>query len=264
MMIPRLLPTTSWVLKKELTWIPFFGWALLTTSPIAIDRKSGSSAVEQVKVRGKKRLDEGNWICMFPEGTRGRRKNIVWVLLCLQNTAGYPVYPLAHNAGECWPRHSYIKLPGTITLSIGKPFSVEGLTAEEINDKVRNWIEAEIEKMPPAIVEPSEELVEGFIHDPQNIVLPPADIVEQEVVMVRPPAKPPLSKSQLFSGVLESHNKIRAKHRLQPLKWSDKLARYSQQWANHLGSGSRCTMRHRSGQPPYWREFILVKCCSLE
>lgn len=154
MMIPTLLPTTSWVLKKELTWIPFFGWALLTTSPIAIDRKSGSSAVEQVKVRGKKRLDEGNWICMFPEGTRvlpGQKKEYRMGAALLAEHSGYPVYPLAHNAGECWPRHSYIKLPGTITLSIGKPFSVEGLTAEEINDKVRNWIEAEIEKMPPAV-----------------------------------------------------------------------------------------------------------------
>ena len=154
MLIPTLLPTTSWVLKKELTWIPFFGWALITTKPIAIDRKSGASAVEQVKKRGKERLDEGNWICMFPEGTRvlpGQKKAYRMGAALLAEYSGYPVYPLAHNAGECWPRHSYIKLPGKITVSIGKPFSVEGLTAEQINDKVRNWIEAEIEKMPPAV-----------------------------------------------------------------------------------------------------------------
>ncbi|WP_299879256.1 pathogenesis-related family 1 protein [uncultured Cocleimonas sp.] len=107
------------------------------------------------------------------------------------------------------------------------------------------------ESPPLEIIEPTEELVEGFTHDPKNIELPPEDPIEQQIIEVRPPAKPPLSKSQLFSGVLKSHNRVRAKHRLKPLKWSNKLARYSKEWANHLGSGSSCTMRHRSGQPPY-------------
>ena len=73
---------------------------------------------------------------------------------------------------------------------------------------------------------------------------------EQDEIREKP-KKPTLSRAQLFSGVLDSHNRVRAKHRLKPLKWSDKLTRYSQEWANQLGSGSRCTMRHRSGQPPY-------------
>lgn len=162
LIIPTLFPTISWVLKKELFKIPFFGWALSRVKPIAIDRKAGSSAVDQVKKNGKKRLDEGNWVCIFPEGTRVKpghteRYRMGGALLadyCVKNSddgKGYPIYPLAHNAGECWPRHSYIKLPGTITVSIGKPFTVEGLGPSEINDKVREWIEAEIEKMPPAV-----------------------------------------------------------------------------------------------------------------
>jgi len=162
MMIPALFPPVSWVLKKELFKIPFFGWALSTVKPIAIDRSAGSSAVDQVKTKGKGRLDEGNWVCIFPEGTRvnpGEKKRYrmggaILANYCAKNSddgIGYPVYPLAHNAGECWPRHSYIKLPGTITVSIGEPFSVENLDPGQINDKVKEWIEAEVEKMPPAV-----------------------------------------------------------------------------------------------------------------
>lgn len=162
LIIPTLFPTISWVLKKELFKIPFFGWALSRVNPIAIDRAAGSSAVEQVKENGKQRLDEGHWVCIFPEGTRVKpghkeRYKMGGALLaqhCMESSEdgkGYPIYPLAHNAGQFWPRHSYIKLPGTITVSIGKPFTVEGLTAKEINNKVQQWIEKEIEKMPRAV-----------------------------------------------------------------------------------------------------------------
>jgi 1-acyl-sn-glycerol-3-phosphate acyltransferase len=161
LLIPAIFPPISWVLKKELFKIPFFGWALSRVKPIAIDRAAGSSAVEQVKVNGKQRLDEGNWVCIFPEGTRVKpghteRYRMGGALLAhycaTQSTAGvgYPIYPLAHNAGELWPRHSYIKYPGTITVSIGEQFSVEGLEPAEINDKVKTWIEAEVKKMPVA------------------------------------------------------------------------------------------------------------------
>jgi 1-acyl-sn-glycerol-3-phosphate acyltransferase len=161
MMIPMIFPPLSWVLKKELFKVPFFGWGLSTVKPIAIDRDAGSSAVDQVKTKGKARLDEGNWICIFPEGTRVnpgevkryRMGGAILAEYCAKQStdgAGYSVYPVAHNAGECWPRHSYIKYPGTITVSVGQPFSVEGLNPGEINDKVKNWIVAEVEKMPSA------------------------------------------------------------------------------------------------------------------
>ncbi len=160
MMIPKMFPPVSWVLKRELFKIPFFGWALSMVKPIAIDRNAGSSAVDQVKTKGKERLDEGNWVCIFPEGTRvlpgaKARYRMGGALLaeyCATQGSPYPVYPVAHNAGECWPRHSFIKLPGTITVSIGKPFSVEGMSPAEINDKVKNWIETETKKMPTAIL----------------------------------------------------------------------------------------------------------------
>ena len=154
MIIPTIFPPVSWVLKKQLFKIPFWGWALSMVKPIAIDRDAGSSAVDQVKTKGKQRLDEGNWVCLFPEGTRvkpGVKVRYRMGGALLAQYSGYPVYPFAHNAGESWPRHSYIKLPGTITVSIGKPFSVEGLDPNEINAKVKQWIKAEVEKMPPVV-----------------------------------------------------------------------------------------------------------------
>lgn len=153
MMIPTFFPPTSFVIKKQLLKIPFFGWALSSVKPIAIDRNAGSSAVDQVKSIGKKHLDGGNWVCIFPEGTRvkpGQRLDYRMGGALLVEHSGYPIYPIAHNAGACWPRHSYIKYPGTITLIIGKPFSAKGLNPDEINDKVRAWIDATIAKMPPA------------------------------------------------------------------------------------------------------------------
>jgi len=151
MTIPMIFPPLSWILKKELFKVPLFGWALSQIKPIAIDRKAGNSAVEQIKIKGKERLDEGNWVCIFPEGTRvkpGVKVRYKMGGALLAHYAGYPIYPVAHNAGVFWPKHSYIKYPGTITMIIGKPFSVKGLEPDEINAKVRSWIEAEVEKMP--------------------------------------------------------------------------------------------------------------------
>ncbi len=151
MTIPMTFPPLSWVLKKELFKIPLFGWALSQIKPIAIDRKAGNSAVEQIKKRGKERLDEGNWVCIFPEGTRvkpGAKVRYRMGGALLAEHSGYPIYPVAHNAGVFWPKHSFIKYPGTITMVIGKPFSVKGLDPDAINAKVKAWIDAEVAKMP--------------------------------------------------------------------------------------------------------------------
>ncbi|MGK0272836.1 MAG: pathogenesis-related protein 1 [Cocleimonas sp.] len=95
-----------------------------------------------------------------------------------------------------------------------------------------------------------------MITNPEDIVLPPADYVEQHQQVI-PNKKPPLTKQQLFAGTLDAHNGVRAKHGLQPLKWSDKLATYSQQWADHLGRGNSCKMYHRSGSPPYGENLYI-------
>jgi 1-acyl-sn-glycerol-3-phosphate acyltransferase len=152
MAVPTLVPPFAWVLKKELFKIPFFGWALKLVNPIAIDRAAGRSAVEQIKTIGKERLDNGIWICMFPEGTRvepGKKARYKLGGAILASYTGYPIIPVAHNAGESWPRHSYIKRPGVITVSIGPKILTKGRDAESIMKEVKEWIEAEKETLPP-------------------------------------------------------------------------------------------------------------------
>ncbi|MEZ5538105.1 MAG: lysophospholipid acyltransferase family protein [Thiolinea sp.] len=150
MALAKVFPPLTWVLKQELFKVPVFGWGLRMIKPIAIDRSSGRSAVEQIKKQGKDRLDEGIWVVIFPEGTRVKpgvkaRYKIGGAVLAAH--AGYPVVPVAHNAGMSWPRHSYIKKPGTITMSIGKPIPTQGRTPEAIMQEVENWIEAEKAKL---------------------------------------------------------------------------------------------------------------------
>lgn len=98
-----------------------------------------------------------------------------------------------------------------------------------------------------------------MIYNPEDIVLPAADFIEmpQQVIPDIAQTKPPLTRQQLFSGTLEAHNRVRAKHGLQPLKWSDKLAEYSQQWADHLGNGNSCKMYHRSGSPKHGENLYI-------
>jgi len=99
-----------------------------------------------------------------------------------------------------------------------------------------------------------------MIANPDGIVLPPADYVpdpEPEPEVIIPKAKPALTKQQLFAGASQAHNGVRAKHGLNPLKWSGKLAAYSQQWADHLGRGKSCQMYHRSGSPPHGENLYI-------
>ena len=146
------MPPMSFVIKKELLSIPFFGWGMAQSRPIAIDRSAGNTAVEQINVNGKARLDEGNWVCIFPEGTRvppGEKKRFKSGGGLLAAHSGYDVYPIAHNAGECWPKKGLIKTPGTITLSIGPKISVAGKDATQIIQEVEAWITQERAALPP-------------------------------------------------------------------------------------------------------------------
>lgn len=146
----KIFPPQVWVLKKELLRIPFFGWGLAMTSPIAIDRSAGRSALDQVVEQGHDRLEQGFWVVIFPEGTRiptgqkGRyRIGGAW----LATHTGVPVVPVAHNAGEFWARNAFIKRPGTITVSIGKPIDPSGMEPNALNAQVENWIESEMARI---------------------------------------------------------------------------------------------------------------------
>ena len=141
----QILPPHVWVLKRELFKVPFFGWGLKMLKPIAIDRTAGRRAVEQLVDQGIKKLASGWSVMIFPEGTRVKPGKEVRYKLggsILASQAKFPVVPVAHNAGEFWPRHSFIKWPGTITVVIGKPVHAYGRKPEEINEEIKHWIEA--------------------------------------------------------------------------------------------------------------------------
>ncbi|WP_040430197.1 lysophospholipid acyltransferase family protein [Chitiniphilus shinanonensis] len=149
MALPIIFPPFVYVLKRELFKIPFFGWGLKASSPIGIDRSNRSESQRLVMSQGRDRLAKGFWICIFPEGTRvaaGKRIKYKHGGARLAIALGIPVVPVALNAGEFWPRNSFLKYPGTITVRIGPVIPPEG-TPSELGDKVETWIENEMEKI---------------------------------------------------------------------------------------------------------------------
>ncbi len=142
-----IFPPQVWVLKREMLWIPFFGWGLALLSPIAIDRGAGSRALNKLLEQGRDRLARGYCIVIFPEGTRvapGRRGRYHGGGAWLAVKTGTPVLPVAHNAGGLWPRNAFIKRPGLVTVSIGAPIDTRQLTPAELSGKVEDWIENEM------------------------------------------------------------------------------------------------------------------------
>lgn len=139
----------TWVMKRELLWVPILGWALMLFKPIAINRSGGRRAVEQVLEQGQQRLAAGYWVMIFPEGTRvpigqKRRYGISGALLA--STSGRPVIPVAHDAGRYWPRRGLLKRPGTIRFVIGPPIETAGKDARDLNAEVEAWIEGKLEE----------------------------------------------------------------------------------------------------------------------
>ena len=142
----QIFPPQVHVLKRELLWLPFFGWGLALMSPIPIDRGRGLSALRQMARRGKRRLEQGFWVVVFPEGTRvapGRRRKYQTGGAWLAAHAGALVVPVAHNAGRCWPRNSFLKYPGRVTVRIGPPIDSAGRDPGTINAEAEQWIETQ-------------------------------------------------------------------------------------------------------------------------
>lgn len=139
-----LLPQPqTWVLKRELLSIPFFGWALRLFNPIAIERSAGREAMRQILKVGRSRLAEGHSIVIFPEGTRvgpNQHKRFAPGGAVLAARSGAPVVPVAHNAGLFWPKAGFAKYPGTIDVVIGPPIDAVGLSADAINERAADWI----------------------------------------------------------------------------------------------------------------------------
>lgn len=149
--LQQIFPAQSWILKRELLWIPIYGWGLATLRPIAIDRGSAVKSLRQIVDQGCKRLAQGIWVVVFPEGTRvapGQRKKYLPGGGLLAEKSGCPVVPIAHNSGYFWPRNSFIKYPGVIHMVIGPQINAKGKTASEITTEVEDWIESTSEKLP--------------------------------------------------------------------------------------------------------------------
>ncbi|MEE8059596.1 MAG: lysophospholipid acyltransferase family protein [Pseudomonadales bacterium] len=138
------------VLKRELFNVPFFGWGLRLTDPIAIDRDNPKQALKQTLQQSKERLNDNISVLIFPEGTRiqpGKEAKYARGGANIAIAAGLPVVPIALNAGEFWPADKFLKFPGMITVAIGKPIDSLDLTSREITEQAKEWIDAEVKKM---------------------------------------------------------------------------------------------------------------------
>ncbi|HEY9097303.1 MAG TPA: lysophospholipid acyltransferase family protein [Thiobacillus sp.] len=148
-----LFPPVSPVIKQELLKVPFFGWGFRLLNPIAIDRSAGREALKQIVKQGMEKLAMGFWVLVFPEGTRmtpGEKGRYGIGGGWLAAESGAPIVPIAHNAGEVWPKNAFIKRPGTVTISIGPAIDTVGKSAADLTREVEAWIETEMTRLPPA------------------------------------------------------------------------------------------------------------------
>jgi 1-acyl-sn-glycerol-3-phosphate acyltransferase len=145
-------PPQCWIVKKELLWLPFVGWGLMGIRAIPIDRGSGKSARDQIVEKGAKRIAQGMWVSIFPEGTRipvGKRGRYGMGGALLAAKTGTPILPIAHNAGEYWGRYAFRKHAGTVRVVIGAPIPTQGREPAEVNREVEEWIEARMRELNP-------------------------------------------------------------------------------------------------------------------
>jgi 1-acyl-sn-glycerol-3-phosphate acyltransferase len=150
---PTLMPhPLAYVFKRELLYVPFFGWAMGRLDMIHIDRSKRAEAWNKVAAQGKRLAAEGIWVIMFPEGTRiarGQRGSYKSGASRLAIATGVPIVPIAANSAVCWPRKSFLLRPGTIDISIGQPIPSEGREPDELMRQVEDWIETEMRRLDP-------------------------------------------------------------------------------------------------------------------
>ena len=152
-LMPSIMPRPlAYVFKKELLKVPFFGWSIGALDMIHIDRAQGSRAFHKVVEQGKRLLDQGIWVIMFPEGTRVNRGEVGDYKTGATRLAimtGASVVPVAVTSAKCWPRKAFIKKPGVVDVSIGKPISSVGRKHDELMAEVQAWIESEMQRLDP-------------------------------------------------------------------------------------------------------------------
>ena len=152
-LMPAIMPhPLAYVFKKELIYIPFFGWAIAALDMIHIDRSQRAQAFNKVVEQGKRLLAKGTWVIMFPEGTRIDRGQVGQYKsggTRLAIETGAPVIPIAVTSAKCWPRKAFVKYPGVVDVSIGKPIPSEGRKPDELMQEVQTWIETEMRRLDP-------------------------------------------------------------------------------------------------------------------
>ena len=142
-----VIPNPIFIVKRELMYIPFFGWCLFLLKNISIDRASGRSAIKKMISETKKSIEQGFSVILFPEGTRvdpGVQTMIKQGGIIMAKSLKIPIVPITHNAGEYWPKHSYAKYPGTIKILFGEPMRIEEKTSEEFKLEIENWMDQKI------------------------------------------------------------------------------------------------------------------------
>jgi 1-acyl-sn-glycerol-3-phosphate acyltransferase len=145
-----ILPPHSVVIKRELLWFPIWGWSLLTLKSIVINRKNQRSSLRVLLKKGAEYLNQGLWVLIFPEGTRAPAREVLKFNIggaILAQKTGFPIIPVAHNAGDYWPRYSFLKYPGVIKVKIGPVIETKGRKAVDINAEVESWITQAIKEM---------------------------------------------------------------------------------------------------------------------
>ena len=158
---PGLMPRPlCYVFKRELLYIPFFGWAMSRMDMIHIDRSKRAEAWTRVAEQGRRFMAKGHWVIMFPEGTRiprGEVGNYKIGGTRLAVSTGAAVVPVAVTSARCWPRKSFILRPGVIDVSVGRPIASAGREPDELMREVQTWIEAEMHRLDPQAYAPHAE-----------------------------------------------------------------------------------------------------------
>jgi 1-acyl-sn-glycerol-3-phosphate acyltransferase len=160
-LMPTLMPhPLAYVFKKELIYVPFFGWAMARLDMIHIDRSRRTEAWNKVAEQGKRLMAQGLWVIMFPEGTRsarGEKGTYKAGASRLAITTGNPIVPVAVTSARCWPRKSFLLRPGVVDISIGKPIPVAGRQPDELMREVETWIETEMRRLDPEAYAPDAQ-----------------------------------------------------------------------------------------------------------
>lgn len=150
---PTLMPhPLAYVFKRELLYIPFFGWAMARLDMIHIDRSKRAEAWSKVAEQGRRLFAEGVWVIMFPEGTRtprGGQGVYKSGASRLAVATGVPIVPIAVSSAKCWPRKSFLVRPGVVDVSIGPPIPTDGRDADIVMREVESWIETEMRRLDP-------------------------------------------------------------------------------------------------------------------